>query len=116
MFIKNADYAQKVNVNMKGGDGSVTVRSGIADIKIPHSRMAAELCLPPKSSIGGHVHEAEAEIFYVVSGVGRVVDDETSHVFCPGDMHVCLPGHFHQLINDGDGDLKVLAVIVTDAE
>ncbi|NIN53609.1 MAG: cupin domain-containing protein [Nitrososphaeria archaeon] len=67
-----------------------------------------------KVNVGGrsnaHSHEKEEEIFYIVSGRGKVIvgDEE-----CKIDAGSCIyipKNTVHQLINTGDETLKVLAI------
>jgi mannose-6-phosphate isomerase-like protein (cupin superfamily) len=65
------------------------------------------LYLPGQSS-EPHAHQAEQEVFYVLSGVGEIkIDDETARLE-PHVSVVCPPQCEHQLINTGTEVLKVL--------
>lgn len=58
-----------------------------------------------------HAHGDQEELFYCVSGSGRIrVDGEEARV-APGDLVYAPPGSRHQLINDGKEVFKVLAVV-----
>jgi mannose-6-phosphate isomerase-like protein (cupin superfamily) len=66
--------------------------------------------IQPRNSSNGHSHEGQEEVFFFLSGEGRVkvneeeIDVETGHcVLCP-------MGSFHQVINRGDTILRFIAV------
>ena len=67
--------------------------------------------LPPGSSIGMHTHEGNSEVFYVLSGTGKVLCDGEYEPLKPGDVHYCPLGHAHSLINDGEVDLVVFGAV-----
>ena len=64
--------------------------------------------LPPGFTSSPHVHAAEQEVWYVISGSGRVrIGDEEAELR-PDTIVVAPPGVEHQLINDGTEDLKAI--------
>jgi mannose-6-phosphate isomerase-like protein (cupin superfamily) len=64
--------------------------------------------LPAGRSSSAHTHETEQEVWYVVSGWGRVrIGDEEAEIR-PDTVVVAPPGLAHQLINDGEDDLKAI--------
>jgi quercetin dioxygenase-like cupin family protein len=93
----------------------------------PHQRVIRHLVTPenmgskflwlgtssvdPGFTSNAHAHEDQEEVFYCVSGRGRIkVDDEEAHLQ-PGAVVFCPPGSVHQLINDGDEILKVVSAV-----
>ena len=67
--------------------------------------------LPPGSSIGLHTHEGNSEVFYILSGSGKVLCDGEYETVKAGDVHYCPMGHTHSLINDGDVELRVFGAV-----
>jgi len=64
--------------------------------------------LPPDTSIGYHQHNAIEEIYYLVSGRGRMtVNDQTFDVG-PGDAVPCTLHDSHGLYNSGSGDILLI--------
>jgi uncharacterized cupin superfamily protein len=57
-----------------------------------------------KSLCPYHLHSAESELYFVVSGRGSVRDKDGSTEVGPGDAFFFHPGEAHQLTNAGDGD------------
>jgi len=63
----------------------------------------------PGNSSNLHAHDNREEIFYVVSGRGRIrVDDEEAAIE-PGSCIYIPKGSAHQLFNTGDEILEVVA-------
>jgi mannose-6-phosphate isomerase-like protein (cupin superfamily) len=68
--------------------------------------------LPPGRSSSSHSHETEQEVWYVVSGRGRVrVGDEEAEIHAD-TVIVAPPGTNHQLINEGEDSLKAIWLFV----
>ncbi|MBA7479691.1 hypothetical protein ES707_15127 [subsurface metagenome] len=62
------------------------------------------------SSSNLHLHDDAEEIFYVVSGAGRVKVGEEEEDIALGSCIFIPPKTLHQLLNTGHVELKVLAV------
>ena len=69
------------------------------------------LTLAPGASIGRHTHTGEFEVYYGVSGRGKVLCEDAEETLLPGDCHYCPNGHNHSLINDGNVPLEVFAIV-----
>ncbi len=68
----------------------------------------AEARLPPGGSTTPHYHPKTEEIYYILSGAGRMrIGDETRDV-APGDAIGIPPGQVHQIVNIGDSTLLFL--------
>jgi len=101
--------------NMRGGEGTVTIKRWAADSALPpHVRLSATLVLPPGASIGPHVHEGEAELFNVMSGIGEYNDNGTVVPVKPGYVMINYDGQKHGIKNTGGEDLLVTAVIINN--
>lgn len=110
------DRTVKSMPNLLGGDGTILMTPLFSE-KIPHLRLLNVVELEPGVSIGVHVHSAEAEAFYVLEGVGTILENDGEYrTLQPGDAHLCQSGEQHSLSNRGDATLRVLAIIPTVAE
>ncbi len=70
----------------------------------------AEETLPPGRAVTPHHHHEMEEIYYILSGRGRMsVDDEECEV-CAGDAVYVPRGHRHTLENTGSDPLRLLVV------
>ena len=68
----------------------------------------AEARLPPGAATTPHYHPRTEEIYYIISGSGRMqIGDEIRDV-SPGDAIAIPPGQVHQITNIGDATLLFL--------
>jgi len=65
--------------------------------------------LHPGSSIGSH-EQHEDEVYYVLSGAGRMTIDGKAFSVLPGDAVLTRPGGTHSLAQQGSEDLVILIV------
>jgi mannose-6-phosphate isomerase-like protein (cupin superfamily) len=64
--------------------------------------------LPPGLTSPPHLHETEQEVWYVVSGTGRIRVGREEAEVGPDTIVVSPPGVEHQVINDGLETLKAI--------
>ena len=64
--------------------------------------------VPPGVSIGEHRHAADEEIYFVVSGNGRMTLEGDSFDVAKGDLIRNIPGGQHALVATGEEDLHLL--------
>jgi len=93
----------------------------------PHQRVIRHLAAPwtlgtkklwvgtssvdPGFSSNAHAHEDQEEVFYCVSGRGRIRVDDEEMPLEPGVVVFVPPKSYHQLINDGNEILKVISAV-----
>lgn len=65
---------------------------------------------PGKANYPFHSHSAQWEFYHVISGTGKVRDENGDTPIHAGDAFIFKPGEAHQLINDCDGDLVVYVI------
>ena len=95
--------------NMRGGNGTVKITHALEKEEINGPmRLCATLTLEPGASIGEHIHE----IFYIVSGTAKVVDNGVEKVVYAGDSIITGNGGSHSIENIGIDNLVVFATIV----
>lgn len=108
MLLNFEQIEEKAIPHMRGGEGEMITRMFVnEDTKIMQGR------LTPGSTIGLHTHETDSEMFYILSGTGKVLCDGVYEPLAAGSCHYCPRGHQHSLINDGTEDLVLLAMIPT---
>ena len=106
MLLNFEEIEEKVIPKMRGGEGEMITRMFVnEDTKIMRGR------LTPGSTIGLHTHEGDSEMIFILSGAGKVLCDGEYEPLSAGSVHYCPKGHAHSLINDGDEDLEILAMI-----
>jgi uncharacterized cupin superfamily protein len=71
-----------------------------------------EICrVPPgKASCPYHSHSAQWEFYHIISGEGKIRDNEGLTSVEAGDVFIFKPDEAHQVINDGDEDLVLYIV------
>ncbi len=110
MIIDFDHIEENVATNFKGGEGQYRVRTFLDE----QNRIMRGL-LQPGSSIGMHSHEKNSEIYYILSGKGKVVlDGKEEETLVAGQMHYCPMGHAHCLINDSETENLVFLGIVAE--
>ncbi|HET6276465.1 MAG TPA: cupin domain-containing protein [Candidatus Cybelea sp.] len=65
---------------------------------------------PDKRNWPYHSHSAQWEFYHVISGAGKVRDEEGLSAIEPGDAFIFEPGKAHQIINDGAEDLVLYLI------
>lgn len=106
MELKLHELPEEVIFRMRDGEGNThkqTFEDEAARIMI--------LTLEPGASIGRHVHDANFEVFYGLSGTGKVLFEDTEEPMYPGCCHYCPQGRSHSLVNDSAGPLSVFALV-----
>ncbi len=106
MEIRFSDLPEQVISRMRDGEGNTHKRAYEDD----YARIML-LTLEPGASIGPHMHDANYEVYYGVSGKGKVLFGDTEESLLPGVCHYCPQGCSHSLINDGDEPLSVFALV-----
>ena len=112
MIVRQNQQMLQQRDNMRGGDGTVDHILAAEDLP-RNSRLFARVVLRPGCSIGEHEHKSEAELFYILSGMGMAVDGDQKREVAPGDVLVTANGS-HAIKNVGSEDLEMLAVIITE--
>ncbi|MBR4867341.1 MAG: cupin domain-containing protein [Clostridia bacterium] len=115
MVRKKSEAWVKVNTNMRGGDGTVTITNLLnpdSEEYYGKGRLFAEITLPVGASIGTHEHQGEMECFYVLSGVGVFNDNGTDVNVEEGDVCYTPSGSFHSIRNAGNETLRLMALIL----
>lgn len=72
----------------------------------------AQIVVPPGKASLKHYHPVAEESYYILAGQGRLVIDGETTLVGPGDAAIILPRQIHQILNDTDTDLVLLAVCV----
>lgn len=106
---KNTEYRE----NMRGGDGTVKITHHVdSSLLCDKGRLFATITLDKDTGIGYHTHDADSEIFVVVSGNAEYNDNGTVKTASAGDVLVCKKGEGHSIKNIGDEPVVLTALIV----
>jgi mannose-6-phosphate isomerase-like protein (cupin superfamily) len=89
-------------------DGS-TIREVAGAVSLPAvNQSLAEATVPAGGATQEHFHRATEELYWFVSGSGRMRVDGEERDVRPGDCVVIAPGARHKLLNTGDEPLVLL--------
>lgn len=101
-------------------DGNL--RNGKGNIKREHiimgdefkgkGKLFAKITIPKGNSIGMHDHTEDFEVYYILKGVGRVLDNGNLVEVKEGDVIYTADGNKHYLENIGVVDLELIAVVL----
>lgn len=98
--------------NLRGGEGIIEV---INFFDAPDfngmGRLYGISIIHPGCSIGQHTHTGEQEAYYILEGLANYNDNGKDVTLKPGDLSICRDGEFHAIRNDGEVDLKYIALI-----
>lgn len=95
-----------------GGHGKLT-----RDRLIEGDRLGGTLTMcnintvEPGGLLGYHCHETDNELYFIVEGQARYVEDGVEYDLVPGDSAFCEMGSSHSIENTGDGPMRFVAVI-----
>jgi mannose-6-phosphate isomerase-like protein (cupin superfamily) len=84
-------------------DGSL-----IRELLRAEQQTLAEATLAPGQETQRHYHAASEELYYLLEGDGQIEVDGERRRAGPGDGILIPPGAWHQIRNDGTGDLRFL--------
>ena len=114
MIRKADEFRIEYKEHMRGGDGTVQLThfiTGPAELE-DKGRLFAKITLNPGCSIGYHVHEKDAELFYILTGTAEYNDNGAMRTVSAGDVTICPAGTGHGIANRTDGVVELVAVIV----
>lgn len=69
--------------------------------------------IPPGTSIGYHQHNAIEEVYYIMSGNGRMTVNNKTWDAKPGDAFPCTLHDSHGIYNNTDSDLEIFVLAVS---
>ena len=116
MVIRKNEMEIVSKEKMRGGDGTIKITMLENRENMKHCRLLSSIVIPAGASIGEHRHDAETEYYIILKGSAVVVDNGTEVQVGPGDVVVTGNGASHSIRNEGDSDMEMIAVILTEAE
>lgn len=113
MIRKASECKQELRVNMRGGNGTVEMKSFASVEELNNKgRLFGTITLKPGCSIGFHVHEKDSELFYLIKGEAVYNDNGEEKAVSAGDVMICPAGTGHAIANNSDEVVELAAVIV----
>lgn len=110
---------QELTVNkigkLRDGRGTTTVYHLIEGDELKgKAKLISKLVLEPGASIGVHDHTTDFEVYYIIKGEGRVLDNGFMQPIGSGDVVYTADGQSHYLENTGNEELELLAIVIND--
>jgi mannose-6-phosphate isomerase-like protein (cupin superfamily) len=76
------------------------------------SHSLAQIQIPPGKSSSFHYHKVSEETYFILEGQGWMSLDGREFTLNPGQAILIQPGEIHQICNQGEKELKFLAICV----
>lgn len=111
MLIDFEELPRVANAQFKGGEKTVFARTYNDELN-----RIMKVTLEPGASIGLHRHETSSEIAFIVSGKGQMITDGQTEELRAGMCSYCPAGSEHTLINTGEDELVLFAVVPQQIE
>ena len=113
MIRKAQQQKTSTQPNLKGGRDTVRLKHIIEEAEsYGTGRLFAISIIPPGGSIGHHTHTGDFEIYYILKGTAKVMDNDVEDILEPGDSMICKEGESHSIENIGEIDLEYVAFIL----
>lgn len=115
-MIKRPQELSKNKVkSLRDGRGITTVYNLIEGEELKDkAKLISRLVLEPGASIGVHDHTDDFEVYYILKGEGRVLDDGFMQPIGSGDVVYTANGQSHCLENTGKEELEMIAIVIND--
>lgn len=113
MFVRKNQQSVTYMENAFGGKGKIESRNflEIADAAGSGRKFAVNT-IQPGDSLGYHAHNGEFEVYYILEGTAKIVEDGQEYLLYKGDMMQCKSGSSHSIENVGTTPLEHLALII----
>ena len=114
MIRKPEEIRIEYKEHMRDGDGTVQLTHFITGPEelCGKGRLFSKITLNPGCSIGYHVHEGDAELFYILKGTAEYNDAGEIRQVTAGDVTICPAGTGHGIANKTEDVVELVAVIV----
>lgn len=117
MVIRKEAMRLQVRDNVRGGPGRLENRHILEkEAMFGAATLLTEFYFDPGDGIGPHVHDGDAEVYYMLEGELTLVEDGKETVLCPGDASYAHSGVSHSIFNHTDAPARMLALILTTRE
>lgn len=112
-MIRRKEDLVPVSKNIRGGSGEVQVTELMkSDEFCNKGRLFAKMTVKPGNSIGQHTHLGDFEAYYIIKGQGKYIDNGEEKRIYAGDFTLTCEGQGHELINDTNEDLEIIALVL----
>jgi quercetin dioxygenase-like cupin family protein len=114
MIRKPEEFTIDYKEHMRDGDGTVQLTHFIKGPEELNGkgRLFSKITLNPGCSIGYHLHDKDAELFYILKGTAEYNDNGEMRIVHAGDVTICPTCTCHGIANKTDEVVELVAVIV----
>ena len=99
--------------NRAGGHGTMHIERLLVPEEMgPHVTMYAKVTIDPHASLGYHLHDGDAEAYYILQGTAIYNDNGEQRELQVGDITFTPSGKSHGIENPGDEPLVFMALII----
>lgn len=113
MIRKAQELTPEYREKMRDGEGIIELTNLVTPEEMNNKgRLFSKIKMNPGCGIGYHVHETDAEIFYMLSGTAEYNDNGEIKTVSAGDVMICPTGTGHSIYNKTDSPAEYIAVIV----
>ncbi len=112
MILRKSEAENRVTGGSHDGVGKIAKTTYFSQGEEPASgfRLIRKNVLEPGSTIGRHTHQGTEELWLVLEGRARVIDDGEEAELGPGDANLVRDGGTHELTVLGDQPLRMLII------
>lgn len=111
-MIKRKNELRRVVGPVAGGKGEIARELIIEGEELQNkAKVFSKLTVPVGASVGMHEHTEDFEVYYILSGKGKVLDGEDIVEVEAGDVVYAIDTK-HYIENLGDEELVFLAVVI----
>ena len=112
MVIRKEEQRIMVRDNVRGGVGRLENRLILEkEDMFGAASLLTEFYFDPGDSIGPHVHDTDAEVYYILEGELTLIEDGKEIVLREGDASYAHSGVSHSIENRTDKGARMFAVI-----
>lgn len=113
MLIKSSDAVKFVSEKPRNGKGTI-INNRYLDSEDLENNLNGFYVneLEPGGEIGYHIHEGEDEIYYIIEGIGIIIDNKKEKAIEKGDVIYTKSGEGHGMINTGSEPIKFIGFII----
>lgn len=101
--------------NLKAGKGNC-IKEILVEPKYlkNQAKLFSKITIPVGNSIGMHDHVDDFEVYYILKGKGKVLDNDELVEVSVGDVIYTGDGNIHFIENIGDEELEFIAVVINE--
>ena len=100
---------------LRGGVGKLKMIEILSKDELQNEgKLFSRVILEKNSSIGLHRHVNDFEVYYILKGIGLVEEESGTYTVNEGDVVYTCDGEQHSLLNVGDSELEMLAVVINN--